>query len=260
MLYQFGLKIAYFWCITAINRCMDEPAMSHIVKILTVFIALASTSVARAAPITGAELLDMEGSGVSFPTGTPTLNGDSIVFGSGGPFDRLLEIDLDEATEFMIAVNLTRLTADSDLHLVIGDGTLMLGAVFSDNGGGQLLSTSLADNGSSIARLTLVTMASGIGFPDIFDSEDLLLHFLLSDTQTTLEASVLGTTASFTWDEVLSLDSLSFNLLRDNDGGEQYQLNSISIQSVPEPDTLALFGIGLAGLAVRRRRRLVENA
>ena len=174
------------------------------------------------------------------------------------PAIELLEIDLDEATEFIIAVNLTRLSADSDLHLVIGNGTLMLGAVFSDNNGGQLLSTSLADNGSSIARLSLDTMVSGTGFPNIFDSEDLLLHFLFSDTQTIMEASVLGTTESFTWDEVLSIDNLSFNLLRDNDGGEQYQLNWISVESVsvPEPGTLALLGIGLLGMGAVRRRKV----
>lgn len=41
----------------------------------------------------------------------------------------------------------------------------------------------------------------------------------------------------------------------DDGVGYTENLSAISIQSVPESSTLALFGLGLAGLALRRRRR-----
>jgi hypothetical protein len=58
---------------------------------------------------------------------------------------------------------------------------------------------------------------------------------------------------------VLSLDSLAFNLLRDNDEGEQYQLNWLSVESVAvaEAGTLALSMSGLLGIMFSQRMRFI---
>ncbi len=56
---------------------------------------------------------------------------------------------------------------------------------------------------------------------------------------------------------------LSFVLARDNDSGEQYQLNSITftpINTIPEPSTPVLVTLALTVAGVARRRSFLGSA
>jgi len=49
-------------------------------------------------------------------------------------------------------------------------------------------------------------------------------------------------------------NGLSFVLLRD-DNGEQIQINSLAVNVIPEPTTLALISLALAGIGYGRKRK-----
>jgi hypothetical protein len=223
---------------------------------------------------TGADLYNDPN--VSFPTTTPQLDGESLVFGTGSSNDKLLVLPLftsgslpqTHPTDVEISINLTRLACvgycvdgsiDHDPEFLLRDGSYLVGAVASNDNGGQGSTIAWSVSGTRTSASSLFTNA---GYPNIGDSVDIYVTFTLDNNYTEVGISYLagsGTTTSTT--KLNIRDDLDFVLLRDNDAGEQYQINSLTFTSsaipaaVPIPSALWLFGSGLLGLIGVAKRR-----
>ncbi len=224
---------------------------------------------------------------VSFPTTAPSTSGTSIIFGPGSAaHEKLFVVPLFPSGTFSGAdpvtisssINLTRLgcsgscaggAEDFDPHILLGDGSNLVGAVTADNGGGEFLGTTLVDSGMTGSARTLDSVFTGAGYPAIGGAFDVLVDFTLELGQTTVDTSFLSGSGIFmnTSRALDSSEAVSFVFMRDNDTGEQYQVNSLVIdlcipfpsggatggcfpgpfpfpgRGVPEPSTLLLLAL-----------------
>ena len=195
---------------------------------------------------TGAELLDEPRA--SFPTVTPTVNGTSIVLGSGNGNDKLVQLALVPAgfcapsvpsCTISAQLNLTRLVDDSDPFILLSDGSHVIGGVIVDNlNGGAGIYTG-EDLGSNWRPISGQDVLSDLGYPAIGESVVAHLLFDLRPTESLVTISFRGGTATRSLAGLDRTQALSLLLARDNEGGERHQLNSLSVSVNPTPSALA---------------------
>ncbi len=239
---------------------------------ITMAIGLVVSSLTGAAPLTltGAELY--ANSAVTFPTIQPTLNGSSLVFGPGGQFVKLMVVDLPAVgivlgveQPLTVTVNFTRLAAasgqpwDFDPYIFVGDGSYLLGASIADNISGAGTAQEFADSGTSGSYISSTVVFGDAGYPPIDGTVEVDFAFKFGGTVADMTMAFGAGSGSHTFSRTLNVASgLDLILLKDNDGGEQYQVNFITLDApstAPEPSTLSIALLGLAGLAATRRRR-----
>jgi hypothetical protein len=185
-----------------------------------------------------------------FPTTEPTLEGTSLVFGPGDViFGKLLVLPIIPAGTFStcsalpvsISMNLTRLPCigsfgcagapeDWDPLIGLGDGTNLFAGELSDWYNGEGRASHSLDLGDTKSQVSWTSLFTDAGFPNIGESVDVDVVFILEDTETTVNLSFLDGSGNFTFSTALDCTAeLSLLMFLDNDPGEQYQINSVTI-------------------------------
>ena len=207
---------------------------------------------------------------VSFPGRTPSVVGTSLVFGTGDNNAKLFEFPLvssgilspADPAVVLLSVDLTRVTSDYDPVFGVSDGTTC--AAFLTTDAGATFATNAQDVGTTLLhgqgdRTTLFTDAP---YPPVGSSFEVNATFTLQDTLTNVAVVALGDAGNadktaIDWPEGFSLVFASMT------ASEEYQLNSLSVEVngtvIPEPTSLVVLGLGVAGLALRRRRKQLSN-
>lgn len=188
----------------------------------------------------GSELVGV----ATFPSQQPEISGTSLLFRSSSTqFQKLIDLALPEmlplGTEIKIRIGMTRpecLNAcaggqvDFDPHLGLSDGSRIVTMALTDNG--QFFDMELFDNGSVGSRYQAIGL-DPLVLPPIGESFETSVIFRVEANATIFDGALGGYTTHFSSSTVLNPAALHFVLVRDNDTGEQYQIDWLSIE-VPD--------------------------
>jgi len=137
------------------------------------------------------------------------------------------------------------ITGGPDRFRFVGDGTTILDTTFSNVVGKmQNFPSNFGDPSSSPPR-TGAAESDTLGYGFIGDTV-YSFDFTFAHTDASLVLDFIGSGLQGLSDESFGIDNIRVELLSDGGGGGG---------EVPEPATLALFGLGLAGLGLARRRK-----
>ena len=186
---------------------------------------------------------------IQFPTRQPTTNGSSLAFGPGSiAFEKLLELPLvppnqipsNEPTTIAFDINMTRITSDFDLRLLVGDGNNLVGISAADNSNGLGESISFVDGGNVGSNEFVKILYSDFGMPGVGGAYTVHGEIELLGSSTDVLVAAGSKSGSDTLSRTLNPASgLSFVLVG-NDSAEEYGINSLSITvDAGVPDLIA---------------------
>lgn len=237
--------------------------MRLILQIMLSLVFTTGSLLANALTMTGAELYTYPD--VRFPTIQPRVVGPALMFDSGNrTFEKLFTLpvlqpktQIDSPIFYSVSMNLTMRECigaclgrdDWDPIFVIGDNTRMFGIQLGNDG--SIFLERYMDLGLQGSRYVHEYWFSRSA-PRLNESIDIRLDFVINPSQTELSVYYDGPPQSYlSFPGMNFANGLFFAMLRDNDYGEQHQINSISV--VPEPNTFTLLITGVIGVLVYAR-------
>jgi hypothetical protein len=223
--------------------------------------------------MTGTDLLTSPS--VSFPSTQPKQVGSSLVFeygtAHGPPRMNLVRVDLADVLLTSLPATITatwqirRLacagfcaggSTDWDPQFTISDGTSMVGFGLGDED--IVNAFSQTDLGATAYTPAVHFLDHATPLQGIDDGLAVTMHFTVGvGGGVKARIDYLGESFSWLFSESLSLASLSLVFGQDNDSGERYQVDGLSVEiaAAPEPSTawllapvLAMFLIGKRGM------------